>query len=248
MTATTRAHVHNRHGWRQWLGGFFSSSIGLKWLMALTGIGLLLYVLAHLIGNLKIFSGIDPVTGQYPIDLYSDALKALGGHIVPEGSILLLFRIGLASMFFLHIWAAAVLTRRNLAARGRARYDASRHYVVANYASRTMRASGIIVLLFLIFHLADLTYGYANPAYIYGAVQNNIVASLSLPVVAIFYMAASAALALHIYHGTWSLFQSLGTVNPKYNILRKYFAGVFAAAILIGNVSIPLAILAGWVS
>ncbi len=215
--------------------------------MALTGIGLLLYVLAHLIGNLKIFSGIDLATGQYPIDLYSEALKTLGSPIVPEGSVLLLFRVGLASMFILHIWAAAVLTRRNRAARGRGRYDAPRQYAAANYASRTMRASGVIVLLFLIFHLADLSYGVGHPDYIYGAVQSNIIASLSRPVVAFFYMAASAALALHIYHGAWSLFQSLGSVNPKYNVLRRYLAAGFAAVILLGNVSIPLAVLAGWV-
>lgn len=248
MTATKRVRVHDRQGWHQWLGGFFSSSIGLKWLMALTGIGLLLYVIAHLIGNLKIFAGVDPETGAYPIDLYSEALITLGGHIVPEGSILLLFRIGLASMFILHIWSAAVLTRRNRAARGRGRYDATREYITATYASRTMRFSGIIVLLFLIFHLADFTLGNANPDYVYGAVHDNIIASLSRPVVAVFYMAANVALALHIYHGAWSLFQSLGTVNVKYNVLRRYFAGAFAAVILIGNLSIPLAVLAGWVS
>lgn len=248
MTTTKRAPVHDRHGWRQWLGGFFSSSVGLKWLMALTGIGLLLYVLAHLIGNLKIFLGVDPFTGEYQIDTYSEALRTLGGHLVPRGSILLLFRIGLASLFILHIWAAVVLTRRNLTARGRVRYEHRRHYNEANYASRTMRLGGTIVLLFLIYHLADLTFGYANPAYVYGDVYNNMVASMSQPIVALIYMIANVALAVHIYHGAWSLFQSIGTVNPKYNDLRRYFAVAFAAVILVGNLSIPLAIWAGWVA
>jgi len=85
------------------MGGYFSSSVGIKWLMAITGVGLLIYVLAHLIGNLKIFLGVDPTTGEYQIDLYSEALRTLGGHLVPEGSILLLFRIGLAAMFIIHI-------------------------------------------------------------------------------------------------------------------------------------------------
>ncbi|GMQ92543.1 MAG: succinate dehydrogenase cytochrome b subunit [Acidimicrobiia bacterium] len=248
MTATKRAPVHDRQGWRQWLGGFFSSSVGLKWLMALTGIGLLLYILAHLIGNLKIFLGVDPITGEYQIDLYSEALRTLGGHLVPRSSILALFRIGLASLFILHIWASVILTRRNWAARGRDRYEAKRQYDEANYASRTMRFSGTIVLLFLLYHLADLTFGYANPEYVFGDVYNNMIASMSQPIVALIYMLANVFLAVHIYHGAWSLFQSLGTANPKYNDLRRYFAVAFAAVILVGNISIPLAILAGWVS
>ncbi len=216
--------------------------------MAVTGIGLLLYVLAHLVGNLKIFLGVDPVTGEYQIDLYSEALRSLGGHLVPEGSVLLLFRIGLASMFIIHIWAAVVLTRRNLAARGRGRYDHTRQYNEANYASRTMRWTGTLVLLFLLFHIADLTLGRANPDFVSGAVHDNMIASMSQPIVALFYMFANIALAVHIYHGAWSLFQSIGTVNPKYNDLRRYFAVAFAAVILVGNLSIPLAIWAGWVS
>lgn len=248
MTTTKRVPVHDRHGWRQWLGGFFSSSVGLKWLMALTGIGLLLYVLAHLIGNLKIFLGVDALTGEYQIDLYSEALRSLGGHLVPEGSVLLLFRIGLASMFIIHIWSAVVLTRRNLVARGGDRYDHRRQYNEANYASRTMRFGGTIVLLFLLYHLADLTFGYVNPDFVSGHVYENMIASLSQPIVALFYMLANVALAVHIYHGAWSLFQSIGTVNPKYNDMRRYFAVVFAAVILVGNLSIPLAIWAGWVS
>ncbi len=248
MTTTKRESVHDRQGWRQWLGGFFSSSVGIKWLMAITGIGLLLYVLAHLVGNLKIFLGVDAATGEYQIDLYSEALRTLGGHIVPEGSILLLFRIGLASMFIIHIWAAVVLTRRNLSARGRGRYEHKRHYNEANYASRTMRWTGVIVLLFLLFHLADLTLGRANPDFVHGHVHDNMIASMTQPIVALFYMAANIALAVHIYHGAWSLFQTIGTSNAKYNDLRRYFAVAFAAVILIGNLSIPLAIWAGWVT
>ena len=147
LTTTKRQPVHDRHGWRQWLSGFFTSSIGIKWLMAVTGIGLLLYVLAHLLGNLKIFNGVDPVTGEYQIDLYSEALRTLGGHLVPEGSVLLVMRIGLAAMFIIHIWAAAVLTRRNQVARGGEKYEHKRNFKEADYASRTMRTSGVIVLL-----------------------------------------------------------------------------------------------------
>jgi len=216
--------------------------------MALTGIGLLLYVLAHLIGNLKIFLGVDILTGEYEIDLYSQTLRTLGGNLVPKGSVLLVLRIGLASMFIFHIWAATVLTRRNVVARGENRYEHKRQYDEAKYASLTMRYSGVIVLVFLLYHLADLTFGYANPDYVYGAIYNNMVASLSQPIVALFYMLANVALFPHIYHGGWSLFQSLGSANPKFNELRRYFALAFAILILVGNLSIPLAIWAGWVA
>jgi succinate dehydrogenase / fumarate reductase cytochrome b subunit len=246
VTTKQRTPVHDRHGWRQWLGGFFSSSIGIKWIMAITGIGLLGYIAAHLFGNLKIFTGMD-ADGAYYIDLYSEALWHLGGHLVPEGLIIMLLRIGLFSVFALHIWAALELTRRNRRAVGSQHYEASRNFAAANYASRTMRSGGVIILLFLLYHLADLTLGIANPDFHHGSVYENMVASLSRWPVALLYIVANIALAFHIYHGTWSLFQSLGTANPKYNDLRRGFAAVFTFVILVGSLSIPIAILAGWV-
>jgi succinate dehydrogenase / fumarate reductase cytochrome b subunit len=215
--------------------------------MAITGIGLLLYVLVHMIGNLKMFLGANAL-GEYEIDLYGEALRSLGGDLVPHGAILWLFRIGLLAAFILHIGASVVLTRRNWQARGWDRYDAQRHYAAANFAARTMRWTGTIVLFFLLFHLADLTFGWANPDFEYGAVYHNVVTSLSQPVVAIIYLVAQVALAIHIYHGAWSMFQSLGIVNPKYQVFRRYFAIAFAALIFIGNSAIILAVWTGAVS
>jgi succinate dehydrogenase / fumarate reductase cytochrome b subunit len=248
VTTTTRADVEARRGWRSWLGGFFSSSIGLKWLMALTGIGLLLYVLVHMIGNLKIFLGTDPVTGAYQIDLYGEALRNLGGHLVPHESILWLFRIGLIALFGIHIYAAYALALRNRKARGGDRYEHKRHYEAVNYANRTMLWGGTIILLFVLFHIADLTVGTANPDFVEGAIHHNIIASLTQPVVAIFYLIAQAALAFHIYHGAWSLWQSLGIVNPRYKAFRRYLAVVFAATIFIGNTAIIVAVWSGYIS
>ena len=219
----------------------------MKWIMAITGIGLLAYVAAHLFGNLKIFTGTD-AAGAYYIDLYSEALWHLGGHLLPEGFLLTVLRIGLASVFILHIWAAAALTKRNRDAMGSVRYDASRNWAAANYASRTMRFGGVIILLFLLYHLADLTFGWANPEFHHGDVFDNMIASMSRWPVAVLYIVANIALAFHIYHGAWSMFQSLGSASPKYNRLRRGFATAFAAVILVGNLSIPIAILAGWVS
>jgi succinate dehydrogenase / fumarate reductase cytochrome b subunit len=238
-TTSRRTEVNRRHGWSSWLGSFFTSDIGMKWLMALTGIGLLAYVLVHMIGNLKTF------IGQHDIDEYAEGLRRLLYPIAPEESILWLFRIGLLAMFVIHIWVAVVLTLRNRAARGKIRYTAKRQYLAADYAARTMRWTGTIVLLFLLFHLADLTVGWANPDFIEGAVYHNIVSSFEVWYVALFYIVAQIALAFHIYHGAWSLFQSLGLATPRYDNWRRWFAVAFAFVILIGNSSIPIAVQLG---
>ena len=216
--------------------------------MALTGIGLLLYVLVHMIGNLKIFLGTDPITGEPQIDLYGEALRTLGGHLVPEQSVLWLFRIGLVAMFGIHIYAASALTARNLKAKGRGRYDHKRDYEAANYASRTMLWGGTIVALFVLYHIADLTLGWANPDFVEGKVYENVIASLSRPAVAIFYLVAQVALVFHIYHGAWSLWQSLGSVNARYKVVRRYVAAIFAATVFVGNTAIVVAVWTGYLS
>jgi len=215
--------------------------------MALTGIGLLLYVLVHMIGNLKIFLGANAF-GEYEIDLYGEALRNLGGDLVPRTSILWLFRLGLIALFGIHIYAAFTLSRRNLKARGTGRYDHKRNYEAVNYANRTMLWGGVIILLFLLYHLADLTWGFANPEFVRGDVYNNVVASLTQPAVALLYLIAQFALAFHIYHGAWSLWQSLGSVNARYKVIRRYVAVAFAATVFIGNSAIVLAVWTGNIS
>ncbi len=240
-TTNKRTEVNRRSGWSAWLGPFFTSDIGMKWMMALTGAGLLAYVLAHMIGNLKIFLGADE------INAYADALRELLHPLLPNQSVLWLLRIGLIAVFVIHIWAALILTRRNARARGDIRYHASREYVAANYASRTMRWTGIIILLFVLFHLADLTFGNANPDFVSGDVYHNVVASFERTWVVVIYVVAQIALAFHIYHGAWSMFQSVGLANPRYNDWRRWFAAAFALVILVGNVSMPLAVQFGLV-
>jgi len=125
-------------------------------------------------------------------------------------------------------------------------YSSKRDWLASNFASRSMRYSGIIVFFYIIFHIADITLGWI-PGYEwqYGEVQSNIVASLSNPIVAVFYIIANVLLAIHIFHGAFSMFQSLGVSNPKYNNLRKLFATKVAVLILLGNVSFPIAVLTG---
>ena len=120
--------------------------------------------------------------------------------------------------------------------------------MAANFASRTMRWTGVIVLLFLAWHLADLTWGWANPDFVRGDVYHNVVSSLERVPVAVFYIVANLALGVHLFHGAWSLFQSLGFNNPRFNPWRRWFAVAFTAVVVIGNVSFPIAVQLGVVS
>lgn len=219
---------------------FYSTAIGKKWVMALTGLALLGFVLAHMIGNLKLF------LSKEEMNLYGEALRDLGGHLVPRTSLLWLLRIGLIIAFALHIHAAASLTIANRKARPE-RYQSKRDYIAADFASRTMRWTGVIVGLFVVFHLADLTWGNANPDFVRGDPYNNLVASFERVPVALIYIVANLALAFHLYHGVWSMFQSMGINNPRYNPLRRTIAQAFTAIILLGNLSFPIAVQLGLV-
>jgi succinate dehydrogenase / fumarate reductase cytochrome b subunit len=168
------------------------------------------------------------------------------GHLLPRTTLLWAFRLGLIAAFVLHIHAAYGLTMINRRARPD-RYRSKRDYVAADWASRTMRWTGVIILLFLIFHLLDLTWGSANSEFLRGDPYNNLVYSLQRPVVAIVYAAAMVALGFHLWHGGWSLFQSMGINNPRINHARRWFAIGFALFIAVGNLSFPIAVQAGWV-
>jgi len=179
-------------------------------------------------------------------DHYSEFLRELLVPILPRTVTLWLIRIGLIAAFAGHILAAASLTAQNRKAN--VPYQSRRDYLAANFAARTMRWTGVIILLFLIFHLADLTWGLkpiATDQWTRGLAYNNVTESLQRVGVAIFYILANIALAIHLYHGSWSLFQSLGFNNPRFNNARRYFATGFAVLIGVINVSFPIMILAG---
>ena len=218
-----------------WPVEFYRSAVGKKWVMAVSGIMLMGYVFFHMLGNLKVYFG--------PADLihYSEWLRDLLVPFLPRTVLLWLLRTGLISAFVLHVHSAYSLTRMNHRARPQA-YAGERDYVAANFASRSMRWTGIIVGLFVIFHLTDLTWGSANPDFVRGDPYHNMVESFSRVPVAIAYIAANVALAIHLYHGAWSLFQSLGWNHPRFNAWRGWFAKGFATIILVGNLSFPLAV------
>ena len=227
-----------------WLTGIYRSDTGKKYAMAISGVVLLAFVLGHMIGNLHAFEGAH--NGIFRIDEYGEGLRDLGTPLFPRTLVLWAVRIPLAAAFAIHIHAAWALTRSNRAARA-TKYQSPRHYLAANYASRTMRWSGVIVLLFLIWHLADLTVGVpaVNPGFERGMVYENLVSSLSRWPVWVFYVAAQVALAFHIWHGCWSLFQSLGINNPRFNWFRRTFANAFSTVVALGFLSVPVGVAVG---
>ncbi len=214
---------------------FYRTAVGKKWVMAITGIALMLFVLVHLIGNIKLY------LSKEEINLYGEALRDMPGHLLPRTWLLWTFRTGLIAAFVFHIHAAYGLTVINRKARPQ-HYQSNRDYIAADFASRTMRWTGIIVLLYVIFHLADLTWGSANPQFVRGDPYNNLVYSLQRPVVAAIYIVANVALGIHLYHGAWSIFQSMGINNPRINNIRRPFAIGFAALIMVGNLTFPIAV------
>jgi len=117
----------------------------------------------------------------------------------------------------------------------------------SSYASRTMYWSGPIILAFVIYHLLDFTFGTVNPAFQEGNVYANVVASFRLPQVSAFYIIAMLLLCLHLYHGLWSMLQSLGVLQARYTPALKRAAAVVAILIAAGNISIPVSVMAGWV-
>jgi succinate dehydrogenase cytochrome b subunit len=212
--------------------GLFRSTIGRKIIMALTGVVLFGFVIAHMIGNLQVY------LGPGPINEYGESLR----HIL-HGAGIWIARAGLLVAAALHVWSAASLTRQNHAARPEG--YRTQHWNESTYASRTMRYSGVIVLAFIIYHLLHFTIGSVHPDFIPGDVYHNLVVGLRVPVVSAFYILAMLLLGLHLYHGVWSMLQTLGLSHPRYNNLRHAFATLVAAAIVIGNISMPMAVLAG---
>jgi succinate dehydrogenase / fumarate reductase cytochrome b subunit len=221
----------------------YSTAVGKKYVMAITGIGLMGFVLFHMIGNLKMYFG----PADY--DAYAAWLKKLLYPIAPEEYVLWGLRAGLLAMLVLHLHAAYSLTMLNRRARP-VRYQSSRDYQVANFASRTMRLTGIVVLAFIVWHLLDLTFGVVNEVgadgeFVRENVYDNVVRSFERIPVSIFYIIANILLGIHLFHGAWSIFQSLGWNNPRFNKWRRSFATGFAAVVVVGNVSFPVAVMAG---
>ena len=214
------------------LADIYRTTLGKKLAMAVTGTALLAFVLVHMLGNLQVFLGAEA------INRYARFLRV-------EPALLWAARLVLLASVAVHIVAAVQLTLANWAARpvGYAR----RVYRATDYASRTMVWSGPIVAAFVAYHLLHLSVGIVHPDFVPGDVHHNIVAGFSVWYVSLFYVVAQFALGLHLYHGVWSLTQTLGVTHPALDTWRRRVAQGAAAAIVLGNCSVPVAVLTGLV-
>jgi succinate dehydrogenase / fumarate reductase, cytochrome b subunit len=210
----------------------FDTTVGKKAIMAVTGVILFGFVLGHMAGNLQIFAGAQKI---------NDYSKFL--HSLP--SLLWGTRIVLLSSVVLHIAMALQLSGRNGQARQRS-YQVKQD-LVTNYAAKTMMLSGPTLAAFIAYHLAHLTVGVPMGSYQHSGenVYANLVHGFQVPWVAAIYIVANLLLGMHLFHGMWSFFQSLGLNHPRYNAQRRHFATAFAVLVTLGNVSIPVSVLAG---
>ena len=217
--------------------GFYRTSLGKKAVMALTGLILFGFVLVHMFGNLKLYQG------QAKFDAYAEGLRELGSPLLGHNQALWIARTVLLGAVLLHIWSAWTLTLQSRRARP-VPYENS-EALQSTYAARTMRWGGVILLLFVLYHLAHLTLGWAHPDFESGKVYQNVTVGFQVGWVALFYIVANLALGFHLYHGLWSFFQTLGWNQPALNPWRRRFATLFATVVTLGNVSFPIAVLTG---
>jgi len=213
---------------------FWQSTNGKKVVMAVTGFIMFGFVIGHMLGNLQMFEA-------------PEHINAYGHFLHNLGELLWIERIGLLLAIALHIIATIQLALRSKAARpiGYSRRQA----INSSYASRTMYWSGPIVLVFIIFHLLQFTAGYVHPhaTFAAGDVYQNVVSGFQVWWVSAWYIFAMILLGLHLSHGLWSMFQSVGIAHPRISVYLKFAARSVAALIILGYISIPISVLAGFI-
>ena len=218
---------------------FYRTTLGKKVIMAATGLVLVLFVIGHMLGNLKMFAGIDPASGLYKLDEYARLLREILAHFMGRTTFLWLVRIGLLGAAVLHVITAIQLTLINR--RARPVDYAKVEYRSATIASRTMVFGGLFLAAFIIFHILHLTIGNVHSSFVEGQVYANVYNGFQVGWVTLFYLIAMSFLALHLYHGAWSALQTLGIDSPRLNCLLRSGAKVVAAVLFLGFVSVPLA-------
>jgi succinate dehydrogenase / fumarate reductase cytochrome b subunit len=229
--------------------GLYRSAVGKKALMAGSGVLLFGFVLVHMIGNLKLYMGPEK------IDYYAAWLREVGYPFLPHGGALWIFRVVLLAAVVIHLVSAYQVTM--MSRRARPIGYKARETVRADYASRTMTWGGVILALFVIYHLLHLTWGTVHPEFKGHTVgpggelvfyaYHNVVAGFRVWWVSAFYIVANLCLGMHLYHGLWSMFQSLGLERQSEQPWRRQFAVVFAIVVTLGNLSFPIAVLTGLV-
>ena len=215
----------------------YRTTIGKKVAMAVSGMIGIGFLLFHLYGNLKVYQG------REAFNAYAEGLRTLGEPVFGYSHLLWVARVILLTALVVHVVTAVQLTRIDWAGRPKA-YVRKKH-LNTSYAARTMRWGGVIIFLFIIYHLLDLTFGVVNPGYVPGDVYRNFVASFQNPLTAAFYILGNVMVGLHIYHGGWSMWYTLGLSDYRWSPIFRGLATVIALVIAVGNISFPLAVLTG---
>jgi succinate dehydrogenase / fumarate reductase cytochrome b subunit len=218
----------------------WQSTIGKKAVMAVTGLIMVLFLLLHMLGNLKIFFG------PHDFDSYAAWLRTIGEPVLHDAWFLWIQRAVLLVVVVLHIVCAVQLSKRDLAARP-TRY-AHGQRARASFATRTMRWGGIILALFIIWHLLDLTVGVTNPDFNTGRPYHNVVADFQIWWINIIYIVAMLMVGLHINHGFWSASQTLGLNRPARDRAIRTVGTTLAVTITAGFLAVPIGVMAGLVS
>lgn len=222
------------------------STVTLKVTMAITGLVFAAFVLVHMIGNLKIY------TGATHFDDYAHWLRTLGEPLLPREGALWIFRVVLLGCLIAHVVSSVMLIGRAHRARGRFR---RRAMGIRRVPATLMPYTGIALLVFIVIHILDLTTGTApvassgftatsaDTSYAY----TNVVESLQRWPMAVFYLLVMVALGLHLVHGLWSVITDLGATGARTRRVGAYLALVVAVVVMLGNITIPIAVLCGWV-
>lgn len=228
----------------------YSTSIGKKFIAATTGIILFGFLIGHVAGNLKVFTGssthqVDGEEQHVPhIDEYGQFLREAGSPILPEQVGLWIARIVLLVCLVLHVIVVIQLATLNKAARPVGYVKSKKS--AATPAAIYMMFSGLLILGFIIFHILHFTTGTIQLGkFEHGYVYNNLSHSFTQWPIAIGYVVVMCVLAFHLYHGVWSLFQTLGLDNPDRNAMLRTIAVVFAIGLAVGFSAVPIAFMAG---
>ena len=217
--------------------GKFSNSVAKKAVMAVSGIIMILYLIAHMIGNLHAFQGAEEFNG------YSHWIRTIGEPAVPQGTVLWIIRVVLLVSVVAHFWAAISLWRQ--ARRARPVAYVTKKRVQQSFASRTVRWGGLILALFIIWHILDLTLGAVNPAGSDSTPYERLIASFQNIPITLFYVVAMLLLGLHLRHGIFAATQTLGQTNKRRERAVNGIAYVVSAVITVGFLLTPLSVAFG---
>jgi len=211
---------------------FYESTIGKKAIMAVTGLVLFGYLIAHMLGNLQFFLG-PAVMNHYAETLHNNPALLWGARAVLLISVVL------------HIWSSVQLSMIKREARPVSYVKHAN--VSSSWASRSMMLSGPVIAAFVVIHLLHLTTGTIHPQFVPIHPYENLIIGFAVVPLALFYIVTMILIGFHLSHGIWSMFQSIGFSHPRYTPMIKKFAAVFSWILVAGFISIPLAVLTGLV-